>query len=156
MADNNTNFVHFDKDGVNYFQLYIKCPVCLEKFGQMEALEPIYWTHDYKINGTACGGDIYVGDNAYYYCKKCGHTSHVVNWAYKCPKHSGDNDESDNYKNTQHSGTHITYVFNKIHRIKIVDHFLKHIKSPFLCEKIKGRNSRSYRRQSPMQSVPIR
>lgn len=93
MADNNSNFVYFDKEGVNYFQLYIKCPVCLEEFGQIEALEPIYWTHDYKVNGEACGGDIYVGDNAHYYCKKCGHTSHVVNWAYKCPKHSGDNDE---------------------------------------------------------------
>ena len=94
MAENNSDFVHFDKDGVSYFQLYIKCPVCLERgIGQLEALEPILWSHDYKNNNTPCGGDIYVGDNAYYYCKKCGHTSHVVNWAYKCPRHSGDNDE---------------------------------------------------------------
>lgn len=94
MAENNSNFIYFDKDGVTYFRLYIKCPVCLERgIGELDALEPILWSHDFKINGTPCDGDMYVGDNAYYYCKKCGYTSHVVNWAYKCPRHSKDNDE---------------------------------------------------------------
>jgi hypothetical protein len=29
-----------------------------------------------------------MGENAYYYCKKCGATQHVMKWKYGCPNHS--------------------------------------------------------------------
>ncbi len=74
----------YSKGGVTYFQLYISCPVCHE-----EGLNTphSYWTH------AVDGGDIYVGDDASYQCKQCGHTKHVSAWEYGCPSHSGDSDE---------------------------------------------------------------
>lgn len=72
----------YEKDGISYYQLYISCPVCYER-GKM--LPQTYWSH-----GEDCGGDIYIGENALYRCSKCGFTSHVMNWKYKCPEHSTD------------------------------------------------------------------
>ena len=69
----------------NYFRLHIKCPVCLDKGHQVEALT---WKH-FDNN---CHGDIYVGDNAYYKCMKCGHSAHVSKWKYLCPSHSNSTD----------------------------------------------------------------
>lgn len=68
----------FSKDGVEYFQLVIPCPSCLENGKPTQTMT---WTH------SECGGDMYVGENAFYYCKKCGHTAPVVLWAYSCPTH---------------------------------------------------------------------
>ena len=69
----------FSKDGVEYFQLVIPCPSCLEKG---EPTQTMSWTHN------NCGGDIYAGENAFYYCEKCGETRPAVLWAYACPNHS--------------------------------------------------------------------
>lgn len=68
----------FSKDGVEYFQLVIPCPSCLEKGLPTQTMA---WTH------AKCGGDMYVGENAFYYCKTCGHTAPVLLWAYSCPNH---------------------------------------------------------------------
>ncbi len=69
----------FEDNGVTYFELYIRCPVCI---GQGKTDLPIvYWRH----GDNNCLGDIYVGDNASYRCLKCGKTDHVRNWAYVCP-----------------------------------------------------------------------
>ena len=68
----------FSKDGVDYFQLIIPCPSCLEKGLPTQKTQ---WTHH------KCGGDIYVGDNAFYYCEECGHTEPVILWGYSCPNH---------------------------------------------------------------------
>jgi hypothetical protein len=73
------------ENGYTYFQLYISCPVCLEKGKHM----PItYWQH-----AEGCNGDIYIGDDANYKCKKCGKKGHVKNWKYNCPGHSNSPDE---------------------------------------------------------------
>lgn len=40
-----------------------------------------HWSH-YNNN---CDGDIYVGENAFYYCHKCGETQHVYKWKYHSP-----------------------------------------------------------------------
>ena len=72
------------ENGVSYFQLYIACPVCFEN-GRNTPRS--FWEH-YN-----CGGDIYIGENAFYKCKKCGHSSHVKYWGYNCPWHSGSPDE---------------------------------------------------------------
>ena len=74
----------YSKDGATYFQLFISCPVCQE---EGRNTPHSYWTH------ASDGGDIYVGENAYYQCKQCGHTKHVSAWKYGCPYHSGDSDE---------------------------------------------------------------
>lgn len=86
------NLKHFNLDGIEYFQLYIPCPVCLEKGWPTQ---PTYWLHGAIINGTECGGEMYVGENAFYYCKKCGRTEPVLNYGYSCPNHpkNGDNGE---------------------------------------------------------------
>ena len=75
------------ENGHTYFRLYICCPVCLDR-GKRDV--PIrYWTH-YDNN---CHGDIYIGDDANFKCTKCGHVSHVENWKYSCPDHSGSSDD---------------------------------------------------------------
>lgn len=76
------DFKHFCNDGADYFQLYISCPVCLE---HNVPTTPSYWTHGTTNTGSECGGDMYIGDNGYYYCERCGHMDLIVNWAYKCP-----------------------------------------------------------------------
>lgn len=70
----------FEKDGVTYFRLYISCPVDFDRGKAMRE----YWSH-YNNN---CDGDIYVGENAFYYCKKCKVTQHVYKWRYHSPWHS--------------------------------------------------------------------
>jgi len=65
----------FLRDGVEYYQLYIGCPVCLME-GRPNV--PEYWHHSKD------GADMYIGDNGYYYCKDCGYTAPVINWAYEC------------------------------------------------------------------------
>lgn len=71
----------FEKNGVTYFELYISCPVCLDRGNQTPHS---YWSH----HNNNCNGDIYMGENAFYYCKKCGATQHVYKWKYGCPNHS--------------------------------------------------------------------
>lgn len=77
----------FKKEGVSYYRLYIKCPICNQ---QGRETPPSFWYHE----STACdNGEIYVGDNAFYMCKDCGHTKHIMNWRYWCQHHSkSDND----------------------------------------------------------------
>ena len=48
-----------------------------------------YWKH----LDNNCNGDIYVGDNAFFKCKKCGQSVHVSNCRYSCPVHSDTPDE---------------------------------------------------------------
>ena len=74
------------EDGCTYFHLFISCPVCND---QGRNTPRSFWEH-YDNN---CHGEIYVGDNAFYKCKKCGHSSHVKNWGYNCPSHSNSPDE---------------------------------------------------------------
>ncbi len=71
----------FQEDGDTYFQLYIPCPMCDER-GYFRS----FWTH-YDNN---CHGDIYVGDNAYFKCVKCGYSAHVKDWRFLCPRHLPD------------------------------------------------------------------
>lgn len=75
---------NYSRDGVTFFQLYISCPVCNNE-GRNTPRS--YWSHDVD------GGDVYVGDDATYQCKQCGHTRHVSAWEYGCPKHSGCSDD---------------------------------------------------------------
>ena len=74
----------YSKNGVTYFQLYISCPVCNN---EGRNTPHSYWSHDVD------GGDVYVGDDATYQCKQCGHTRHVSAWEYGCPRHNGCSDE---------------------------------------------------------------
>jgi hypothetical protein len=63
-----------------YFELFISCPVC---FDQGKNTPHSYWEHQH------CGGNLYVGDNAFYLCSDCKSTAHVFKWRYGCPNHSG-------------------------------------------------------------------
>lgn len=74
----------FQENGVSYFKLCIACPVCNQEGRNTERA---FWKH-YN-----CEGDIYVGDNAFYKCKKCGRSSHVREWGYNCPQHSNSPEE---------------------------------------------------------------
>jgi hypothetical protein len=71
----------FEKDGYTYFELYVTCPVCREKGIVTPQTQ---WLH--KDND--CGGAIYIGDNACYYCDKCEHTGKLKSVKMECPTHS--------------------------------------------------------------------
>ena len=80
------NLDSFQADGATYIRLYLSCPVCMKNG---KPTEPAFWFH-YDNN---CHGDIYVGENAWYKCGKCGHSAHVLEWKYNCPGHSSSPDE---------------------------------------------------------------
>lgn len=80
----NVTIDSFKKNGVSYYQLFIKCPICNERGVNVS---PSYWTH------ATDDGDIYIGENAYYYCKDCGHTEHLMKWKYRCSTHSQSDDD---------------------------------------------------------------
>lgn len=82
MPDVNIN--SFKKDGYSYYQLYIKCPICNQ---EGRPVAPDFWVH------ADCGGDIYIGENAYYRCNDCGHTDHLMKWRYWCQGHSKSDDD---------------------------------------------------------------
>ena len=75
----------FQENGATYYRLYLQCPVCV---GRGVAVPVSYWLH-YDNN---CNGSIYVGENAYYKCTKCGCSAHVLEWKYSCPEHSNSPD----------------------------------------------------------------
>lgn len=72
----NPVIIHFSKEGVEYFLLYISCPSCIEGGKPTQAS---YWTH------ADCGGDLYVGDNAHIYCEKCGKSEIVSKCKFMYP-----------------------------------------------------------------------
>ena len=81
------NIDSFSKDGYSYYKLYISCPVCID-MGKMTP--QAFWTH----HNNNCNGSIYMGENAYFMCQKCGAKQHVMKWKYGCPNHS----KSDQYE----------------------------------------------------------
>ena len=64
------NLDSFQEDDATYFRLYASCPVCMKNG---KPTEPAFWFH-YDNN---CYGDVYVGDDAFFKCIKCGCSSHV-------------------------------------------------------------------------------
>lgn len=73
---------HFSKDGIQYYQLHIQSPIGLE---HNITTFPTCWKHGKLVDGSECGGDIFIGDNGCYYCEKCGAMEPVANWAYRRP-----------------------------------------------------------------------
>lgn len=69
-------FVH---DGVHYCHFLSRCPV---DCSQAPHVIPSFWKHD------KCGGDIYIGDDATFYCKSCGMKFHISHARFECPEHS--------------------------------------------------------------------
>ena len=63
-------------DGQLYYRLRMQCPVCLE-MGKNPEMK--YWTHG------GCGGDIYVGEDASFYCRKCNEKGKVIEYGDGCP-----------------------------------------------------------------------
>ena len=70
-----STFKSFVKDGVEYYKLYIQCPICLRE-GRPSTRT--LWSH---IDDD---GEMYIGDNAYYYCEKCEYTAPIIDWGYVC------------------------------------------------------------------------
>ena len=66
----------FEEDEHTYYRLYCKCPVCLE---EGKTTPTAYVKH----GNDNCLGDMYVGDNAFFKCIKCGCLSHVKNWIFE-------------------------------------------------------------------------
>lgn len=66
-------------DGRLYYRVQCQCPVCLERGNHPEMR---YWKHG------DCGGDLYLGGNAYFICDNCGDTGHIMEYGYRCRIHS--------------------------------------------------------------------
>ena len=80
-----------------YYDFFWQCPGCLAKNGY-DSQPPRQWYH------ANCGGKIQIGDNAYYRCLSCGHSSHVKNWRY------ANNEMSDDIAFDGHFGNAIFLV----------------------------------------------
>ena len=85
------------KNGVNYYRLYCKCPVCIERG---IVTEPVYWQHKYSID---CGGDMFIGENAMLLCERDAETIPLIQSEFICPHHSQSDGNYirrryDNYK----------------------------------------------------------
>lgn len=78
------NIDSFVKDGYTYFRLYIQCPICRQRGNNTP---PKLWVHAND------DGDVYIGEDAKYYCTTCGTKEHIMNWAYHCPEHSTSPDD---------------------------------------------------------------
>ena len=64
---------------IQYYQLYCADPVEIE---QGKDGKPSFWKH---LNDN-CGGDIYIGDNGYFYCDKCEKEVHVTECCFNDDK----------------------------------------------------------------------
>lgn len=107
-------------DGVTYWRLYIKCPVC---FDNARYVQDSFWYHK------QCGGDIYLGGNLKLLCKKCGWSIDVRKAKFNCPIHC----ECD--ENTVESSTQFTNYFP----IPILARMVQHVGSiAFLQELLKN------------------
>lgn len=69
------------QNGHTYFELHISCPVCHDR--GMNTPQS-FWTHH------QCGGSLYLGDDANYWCEGCNRRTHVRQWKYGCPNHSSE------------------------------------------------------------------
>ena len=78
------NIDSFVKDDYTYYRLYIQCPVCRQ---QGRNTPPKLWVH------ATDDGDVYIGENAKYYCTTCHTLEPIMNWAYHCPEHSKSEDD---------------------------------------------------------------
>lgn len=65
----------FIKDGVEYYHMFIGCPACV-----MEGRPTIRTQWNHSVDG----GEMYIGDNGYYYCITCEKTMPIIDWAYEC------------------------------------------------------------------------
>ncbi|GIM59638.1 hypothetical protein [Capnocytophaga canimorsus] len=77
----------FEKDGTKYFRLRVNCPTCREKGINTPSS---YWTH---LNDD-CNGGIFIGDNAHFYCEKCGAEEHILKSKLSSPCCDSDVKES--------------------------------------------------------------
>lgn len=60
----------------NRFYLFMPCPKCLKK---QQHIKSEQWKH-----GGNCNGYLYIDENAYVHCNKCGKTAHITNMEMSC------------------------------------------------------------------------
>ena len=72
----NMELDRFEENGVRFIQLFAPCPTCCGEKGT--SVSAHLWLH------TACGGDLYIGDNGKIRCKKCGESQQINKWEYGC------------------------------------------------------------------------
>ena len=65
----------FTRNNVEYYQMFIGCPVCAM---EGRPTKPTQWYH------CEDDGEMYIGDNGYYYCIDCKKTMPIIDWAYVC------------------------------------------------------------------------
>ena len=71
-ADEKIKINKFEENGISYIRLYSKCPSCVKQ-GIMSS--EAFWKHQDEN----CLGDVYIGDNGFLKCAKCGKTAHARN-----------------------------------------------------------------------------
>ena len=69
----------FIKDEVEYIPLDCPCPNDIEMGKPTQS--GLFWTH----RNNECGGNLFLGDNSYIYCEKCGQSEIVFKCRFMCP-----------------------------------------------------------------------
>lgn len=60
---------NYKKGDATYYRLFTKCPICRQRG---KNVEPQFWFHDID------NGEIFIGDDAKYECKKCGMNESIL------------------------------------------------------------------------------
>jgi hypothetical protein len=97
-----------------YYDLKIRCPACIAV--GLSGGVPSYWYHD-------CGGRLQVGDNAFYRCSSCQHTSHIKNWRYACASHQGNYRETNvnHFASAISTASQLSGIAGKIWMLRLLE-----------------------------------
>lgn len=58
------------------YRIMMPCPKCAQDKSNLRSQS---WTH-----GGRCGGDLYIDENAYVHCQKCGKSAHISKMTMTC------------------------------------------------------------------------
>ncbi len=88
----------YKKGDVTYYRLLIKCPICRQRG---KNVEPQFWFHDID------NGEIFIGDDAKYECKKCGMNESILFGDFLCTNCS---ESKDNYIHISETETETVFA----------------------------------------------
>ena len=86
---------YFEKDGAIYWELYFKCPICVER--NYQNVPTTYWWHGSCKPSNGNSNKIFLGDNGKFICEYCEKSDVMILWGYNCPIHEPENNDKTRY-----------------------------------------------------------
>lgn len=92
----------YKKGEATYYRLLVKCPICSQRG---KNVEPLLWFHDID------DGEIFIGDDAQYECKKCGMNESILFGDFLCTNCS---ESKNNYIHISEKETVVANVVSAV------------------------------------------